>query len=335
MTTTTTTVSPNRFSIILRSTWELIKKIPPVYPIFFLIFITLGLLSAQYQSMAGVLTFLRRTSPLAILAIGEMVVLATGGFDLSIGAIVTLVVLGSSLLLNNDPANAYPAIGIMIGLGALIGLINGLVVSYMKVPSFIATLGMMLLVKGGALFWVGGAPRGYLTDNWRYFGRNYFENIPVFGRFPVALVVLLVIFIITYYLFHRSNFGKQILAIGDNVRTSQLSGVRVRQIRVMAFVISSLCAVIGGIMIGGFGGVNVTIGEGLEMQTIAACVVGGVLLGGGKGSVPNAIFGAFTMEAIFNLLNLLGLPKPYKDAVQGLIIIAAVAYVAISSRKKR
>ena len=88
-------------------------------------------------------------------------------------------------------------------------------------------------------------------------------------------------------------------------------------------------------MIGGFGGVNVTIGEGMEMQAIAACVVGGVLLGGGKGSVLNAIFGAFTLEAMFNLLNLLGLPKPYKDAVQGLIIIAAVAYVGLSSRKKR
>jgi ribose transport system permease protein len=88
-------------------------------------------------------------------------------------------------------------------------------------------------------------------------------------------------------------------------------------------------------MIGGFGGVNVTIGQGLEMQTIAACVVGGVLLLGGKGSVPDVIFGAFTMAALENLLNLLGLPKPYKDVVQGLIIIAAVAYVSIQQRRKR
>lgn len=333
--TTNVTVAPNRLSIILRKTWETIKKIPPVYPVFFIIFITLGLLNAQYQSMSGVMNFLRRSSPLAILAIGEMVVLASGGFDLSIGAMVTMVVLGSSLLLNNDPANALPAILIMLGIGISVGLINGLVVSYFKVPSFIATLGMMLLVRGGALYWVGGAPRGYLTDNWRYFGRNYIENFPIFGRFPVALIVLLIILIIMYYLFHKSNFGKQVLAIGDNVRASQLSGVRTKRVRVIAFLISSVCAVIGGIMIGGFGGVNVTIGEGLEMQTIAACVVGGVLLGGGKGSVLNATFGAFTMEAIFNLLNLLGLPKPYKDAVQGLIIIAAVAYVAISSRRKR
>jgi ribose transport system permease protein len=333
--TTATISTPTGVSKALHSIWSGIKKTPAVYPIFFIIFITLGLLSPSYQSMAGIMNFLRRTSPLAILAIGEMMVLTSGGFDLSIGSIVTMVVLGSSLLLNNDPAMALPAIGIMLCLSLVIGLVNGFVVSYLKIPSFIATLGMMLLVKGGALYWVGGAPRGYLTDNWRVFGRGYFENVPIVGRFPIALLVLLILAVFSYYIFHRSNFGKQVLAIGDNVRASQLSGVRVRYVRIMTFVISAVFAVIGGIMIGGFGGVNVTIGEGLEMQTIAACVVGGVLMLGGKGSVPNAVFGAFTMEAIFNLLNLLGLPKPYKDAVQGLIIIAAVAYVSLRSRKKR
>ena len=333
--TASTTTSPAGFTKVLRSIWEGIKRIPPVYPVFFIIFITLGLLSPSYQTTTGVMTFLRRTSPLAILAIGEMMVLASGGFDLTIGSIVTMVVLGSSLVLNNDPTMAFSAIMIMLGLGVVIGLVNGLVVSYLKIPSFIATLGMMLLVRGGALYWVGGAPRGYLTDNWRAFGRGYFENVPLVGRFPYALLILIVIASFSYFIFHRANFGKQVLAIGDNVRASQLSGVKVRLVRVITFVISSIFAVIGGIMIGGFGGVNVTIGEGLEMQTIAACVVGGALLLGGKGSVPNVIFGAFTMEAIFNLLNLLGLPKPYKDAVQGLIIIAAVAYVALSARKKR
>lgn len=332
--TASTVTSPAGNTTILNSIWMRIKRIPPVYPVFFVIFIALGMLSESYQTTSGVMTFLRRASPLAILAIGEMMVLASGGFDLSIGSIVTMVVLGSSLILNNDPAQAPQAILIMLGLGVIIGLVNGLVVSFLKIPSFIATLGMLLLVKGGALYWVGGAPRGYLTDNWRVFGRGYFENVPLVGRFPIALLILIVIALFSYFIFHRSNFGKQVLAIGDNVRASQLSGVRVRLVRVMTFVISAVFAVIGGIMIGGFGGVNVTIGEGLEMQTIAAAVVGGTLLLGGKGSVPNVIFGAFTMEAVFNLLNLLGLPKPYKDAVQGLIIIGAVAYVALSTRKK-
>ena len=333
--TTSTITSPAGFSQILRSTWGWIKKIPPVYPVFFIIFIVLGLLNhSKYQTMTGIMSFLRTASPLAVLAIGEMFVLALGGFDLSVGAIVTFVVLVSSKLLANDPANAFPAILIMLGFGVLIGLVNGLVVSYLRVPSFIATLGMMLLVRGGALYWVGGAPQGYLTDNWRAFGRNYIQNVPLFDRIPYALIILIVIGVLAYFIFHRAHFGKQVLAIGDNVRASQLSGVRVRLVRVITFILCSVFAIIGGVMIGGYGGVNVTIGEGLEMQAIAACVVGGVLLGGSKGSVPNAVFGAFTLQAIVNLLNLLGLPKPYTDAVQGLIIIAAVAYAAFSTRKK-
>lgn len=334
MTTSTSTVK-NTFKDIVSTTWRIIKNIPPVYPIFFLLFIIVSFLSPTYSSMVGIMAFMRRTAPLAILAIGEMVVLASGGYDLSIGSIVTLVVLVSSLLLDNDPANAYPTIGLMLALGAGIGLVNGVVVSYLKVPSFISTLGMMLIVRGGALYWVGGAPKGYLTDNFRMWGREHIENVPIFGRFPISLLILIVVAGIMFFVFHRTNFGKQVLAVGDNQKAAKLSGTRVRLIRVLAFIISGVCAVIGGIMIAGYGGVNVTIGEGEEMAAIAACVVGGVLLGGGKGSVLNVVFGAYTLQILFSMLNLLGLPKPFKDSIQGLIIIAAVAYVAFSSRKKR
>ncbi len=334
--TTSTISSPARSSKTMRSVWAFIKRVPPVYPVFIIIFLILGFLNpSKYQTLPGIMSFLRTASPIAVLALGEMLVLASGGFDLSVGAIVTFVVLVSSKLLHNDPARAYPAIGIMLGLGILIGLVNSLVVNYLKVPSFITTLGMMLLVRGGALYYVGGAPQGYLTDNWRAFGRNYIENVPVFGRVPYAFIILIVIGALAYFLFHRTHYGKQILAIGDNVRAAQFSGVRVKLMRVLTFILCSVFAIIGGILLGGFGGVNVTIGEGLEMQAIAACVVGGVLLGGGKGNVFNVIFGAFTLMAIVNLLNLLGLPKPYTDAVQGLIIIGAVAYVGITSLRKR
>lgn len=334
--TTTSVPTTNGAGRILGKIWNGIKKIPPVYPMFFVIFIILGFLNPKgYQTMNGIMTFFRPASPLAVLAIGQMLVLAMGGFDLSIGAIVTFVVLVSSKLLSNDPANAAPAIAIMIGIGALVGLVNGLVVSFLKVPSFITTLGMMLLVKGAALYYVGGAPQGYLTDNWRQFGRNYIQDVPFFVKIPYALIILIVLGLIIYVLFHRTNYGKQILAIGDNMRAAQLSGVRVKLVRVITHVICSVLAILGGILVGGFGGVNVTIGEGMEMQAIAACVIGGVLLGGGKGSVLNVIFGAFTLQAIVNLLNQLGLPKPYTDIIQGSIIIFVVAYAALTSKIKR
>jgi len=320
----------------LRMLWTRIKKIPPVVYIFLVIFITLGFLNPKgYQSMNGIMTFLRPASPLAVLAIGEMVVLAMGGFDLSIGAIVTFCVLVSSKFLANNPANAPADILMLLGVGVLIGLINGIVVSFLRVPSFITTLGMMMIVRGAALYIVGGAPRGYLTDNFRFFGRNYIQDVPFFSRIPISFIVLIVLAIIAYFIFHRTNYGRQILAIGDNMRAAGLSGVRVKLVRVMSFVFCSVFAVLGGILTGGYGGVNVTIGEGMEMQAIAACVIGGVLLGGGKGSVLNVILGAFTLQAIVNLLNQLGLPKPYTDAVQGLIIIGVVAYAALSTMRKR
>jgi ribose transport system permease protein len=335
MTASTITTSGS-FNNFLKKSWSLFKRIPPVYPIFIIIFVSLGFLNPKgYQTMNGIMTFLRPASPLAVLAIGEMVVLALGGFDLSIGAIVTFCVLVSSKFLANDPANLVPNILILLGLGILVGVINGLVVSYLKVPSFITTLGMMMVVRGAALYYVGGAPQGYLTDNFRAFGRNYIQDVPFFSRIPYSFIILIVLALIAYFIFHKTNFGRFVLSIGDNMRASGLSGVRVKLIRILSFVFCSVFAVLGGIMTAGYGGVNVTIGEGMEMQAIAACVIGGAMLGGGKGNVINVIFGAFTLQAIVNLLNQLGLPKPYTDAVQGLIIIGVVAYSALSTMKKR
>lgn len=332
---TMTTTFSSRAVSVLAAIWGFIRRIPPIYLVFFAIFITVGILNPNYQTMNGIFVFLRRASPLAILAIGQMMVLASGGFDLSQGSLVTFVIVGSSMLLSNDPAKAYSTIGIMMAVGVLVGLINGMAVSFLKIPSLIVTLGMLLLVKGVAMYWSGGAPKGYFTDNFRVFGRGNFENVPIFDKFPIALFIMLVIAVIFYFIFHRTNYGKQVLAIGDNVRAAQLSGVRVRGIRVLTFVFSAFLTVIAAILYGGYGGISTNVGDGMEFQAVSAAVIGGTLLLGGKGSVPNVIFGAFTLEALFNLLNLIGLPKPYRDAVQGLIIIGAVAYAALTTRRKQ
>lgn len=334
MTTLTDVSWTKRFATILVTLWGWIKKIPPVYPIFVAIIVSVGYLNPHLATVNGILAFLRRASPLAILAIGQLFVLASGGFDLSQGSVVTLTVIGSALIIYNNEKNSYLAILVILGIGIAVGLVNGLVVSFLKVPSLIATLGMLLLLKGGGLYWTGGAPKGYLTENWRYFGRGYIENIPLIGRFPMAVIIFLIVGVVMTILFHKTNLGKQILAIGDNPRASKLSGIKVEKIRIIAFLISAILAVIAGVMIGGYGGVSILAGEGLEMQSVSAAVIGGALLLGGKGSVPNVAFGGLTLEAMFSLLNLLGLPKPYRDAVQGLIIIGAVAYASLTSKRR-
>ncbi len=133
----------------------------------------------------------------------------------------------------------------------------------------------------------------------------------------------------------RSDFGRQLIATGDNDRTAHLSGVRVNRVRILAFVLSGTMAVLAGIMLGGFGGVSAQVGKGLEFDAITACVLGGVVLGGGRGSVVAAMAGALTLEALFTWLNLQGISGALEDTIQGVIIIAAVSFAGYRLRGAR
>lgn len=322
-----------------RTLWEkardYIPSIPPIYIIFIVLFIGVGYLNPRFIEPSGFLNFLRRAAPLTILTAGQLFVIVSGGFDLSVGSLMSLMVIGGALLIDNDPANTWWTILVLFGIGIAIGLINGVIVAYFKVPSLIATLGMLLAIRGAGLYWTGGAPRGYLTENFRIFGRGWIEPFPLVERFPYAVVVLIVVAVITYYIFHRTNYGRQVLAVGDNPQAARLSGIDVPKVRIVAFVISAISAVIAGILQGGFGGVNPEAGVGFELQAISAAVLGGAVLLGGRGSVLTAMAGALALEALFTLLNLLGLPKPLRDAVQGIIIIGAVAYAAFSGQRNK
>ena len=312
-----------------------LRSISPIYIVLILLIIGIGTQNPMFLEPSGILNLLRRAAPLMILTAGQLFVIVVGGFDLSVGSTMSLTVIGAALLINNDPANTWWAILVLFGIGIAAGLINGIIVAYLNVPSLIATLGMLLALRGAGLYWTGGAPRGYLTENFRMFGRAWLEPVPFVDRFPYAVIVLIVISSILIYLFHYTNLGHQLLAVGDNPRAAKLAGINVEKMRIVAFVVSAITAVIAGILQGGFGGVNPDAGEGYELQAISAAVLGGAVLLGGRGSVPAAIAGALALEALFTLLNLLGLPKPLRDAVQGLIIIGAVAYAAYASRRSR
>jgi ribose transport system permease protein len=312
---------------ILPRTWAsaVARRLNVAVIIFIVLYASVGFLQPSYLEPLGFMNFVRRTAPLAILASGQLFVLASGGFDLSMGALVTLTVIGGSMLADNEPANTWWTIGVLYLIGLLVGALNGIIVSLFRVPSIIATLGMLLCVDGAAMMWSGGSPRGYLPDNFRAFGRLVLHDVPVIGTFPIALGVLIVAVALAYWALHVTVFGQRVFAVGDNPRAAELAGIRVTATRIAAFVISAIGAVTGGIMLGGFGGVSVGVGSGLALQAIAACVIGGVQLMGGRGSVVGAVAGAFSLFALFTLLNLVGLPQPLKDTAQGLILISAVA----------
>ncbi len=312
------------------------RRLPRINPIYFVLaalLVAIAFNNPAFLDPPGYMNFLKRAAPLAILAMGQLYVIVSGGFDLSAGSLITFTVIGSSMLLNNDPDATWWVILVMLCLGALVGTINGLIVSYLKVPSLIATLGTMIAINGATGIWSRGAPRGYLSDSYRFFGRYSIQGVPVINLLPIALIVLLVVGLILWWGMHRTNYGRLLHAVGDNQRTARLAGVPVVRVRILAFIVSGVTAAITGVLLGGFSGVSPNAGEGYELQAITAAVLGGAQLLGGRGSVPAAIAGALTLTAIFTLLNVVGLPKPTRDVVQGVILISAVAYAMY--RRKR
>ena len=315
------------------TTTRRLPRINPVYVLVVALLLAIIVMNPAFGEPTGYMNFLKRVTALAILSAGALYVIVSGGFDLSVGSIMTLTVIGSSMLASNDPNSTYWIIPLMLCIGAVIGLINGLVVSYLKVPSLIATLGMMITLNGVAFMWSGGAPRGYLPDTFRFFGRYNITDIPVITLLPVAVICLVVFGAILWWGMHRTNFGRMLHAVGDNQQAARLAGVPVERVRISAFVVSALTAVLAGVILGGRAGVSVDIGSGFELQAITAAVIGGAQLLGGRGSVPATIAGALALEAIFTLLNLLGLAQPVRLVVQGLILIGAVA-LATYQRKR-
>lgn len=294
----------------------------PIYFILIAILVAMVLSNPVYLDYGPMMQLLRRSSPLIVLAIGQLFVIVSGGFDLSVGSLITFVILLSALMLNTSPELVYPCIALCLAIGLASGAVNGLVVSFWKVPSIIATLGMLLMLRGAGLYLSGGSARGNLPPEFRAFGR---DNIL---GFPVALVVVIIFGAAAWLVLHRTSFGRQLYMVGANPRAARLSGVNVTAIRAAAFMISGFSAAIAAILLGGFSGVSTSAGDGYELQAISAAVLGGAVLLGGRGSVLPVAAGAFALHALFTLLNIWGFPKPTRDIVQGLIIICAVAYAA-------
>ncbi|WP_171126010.1 MULTISPECIES: ABC transporter permease [unclassified Ruegeria] len=310
-----------------------LKQINPVFLVLALLFVAIAILSPYFLQPAGYMNFLKRAAPIAILAVGQLYVINSGGFDLSAGALVTLTVIGSSILLDGDASATWWVILAMLGVGVIVGAVNALVVSWLKVPSIIATLGMMITLSGIALTWSGGAPRGYLPENFRFFGRYLIKDLPLIKILPVAVIVMVVVCVAMWWLMHRTNYGKRLIAMGDNPKAALLAGVPLTETRIVAFVMSSVSAVLAGILLGGFAGVSTDVGVGLELQAITAAVIGGAQLLGGRGTVGATIAGALVLQAMFTLLNILGFPKPIRDVVQGLILISAVVIAGYRRRR--
>ncbi|WP_434995739.1 ABC transporter permease [Arthrobacter sp. Ld5] len=288
----------------------------------------------SFGEPGSLIRFIGRTAPIAIAAIGQYFVIVSGEFDLSMGSVVTAQVIIAGNLVGQDESRTLPVLALMIVFGAFIGLVNGLVTTLLKVPSFIATLGMMLALLGLVLYWTGGAATGNPADTFRRIGRGGIQDVPGFDVIPYPVLILAVIAAGAFWLMRRP-YGRTLIAIGDNARAAALTGAPVWWVRTRAFMLSSLAATVAGVILVGYAGVHPSVGQGYEFTAITAVVLGGVVLGGGRGWVLSAAAGAFALELLFTLLNFLGVQSTWRDTVQGVIIIVAVAAAARTWQRKR
>lgn len=294
------------------------KRALPILAVLVVLLVAIAVANPFFLEPAGFLAFLKRAAPLVILAAGQYFVVVSGEFDLSVGSLVTAEVVIAARLIDGDESATWPVLALLIVAGLLVGLVNGVLTTKLRVPSFIVTLGMLLVLSGAVFLWTGGAPRGALSEGFRAFGRGGL------GPVPWSVLIMLAVGAAAIWLM-RADFGKTLMATGDNERAAALSGVRVDRVKIFAFMLSGLSAAVAAILLGGFAGVSAQAGQGLEFSAITAVVLGGVVLGGGRGSVLAAMAGAVTLEALFTLLNLYGISGALEFTVQGVIIIAAVA----------
>ncbi|MBQ0989695.1 ABC transporter permease [Micromonospora sp. PSH03] len=305
----------------------------PILAILAVLLVLVGIRQPDFLAPQSLMSFLGRSAPIILLAAGQYFVIVSGEFDLSVGSLVTAQVVVAARLIDSDPARTWPVVLLLLAFGALVGLVNGLITTRLRVPSFITTLGMFLILVGAVYLWSDGAPKGGLSEEFRRFGRRAFEDVPVLGRVPYALLVLVVLAVAAVLLM-RSDFGRTLVAVGDNPRTAELSGVRVWRTRTFAFILSGLAAAVAAILLGGYSGVSFQAGAGLEFGAITAVVLGGVALGGGRGAVVGAMLGALTLELLFALMNFYGVSGALRSTVQGGIILLAVAVSATRSSSR-
>ena len=299
-----------------------------------IIFCVSPLLTPVFLSGTNLLNLLRQTSYTAIAAIGMYFVILTGGIDLSIGATIQIIGMVAISMLVNGCSVAVTLITVL-AIGLLIGLVNGSLVTIGRLQPFIVTLVTKRIMEGTVLTITDGASiSGDVPQAFMQIGTGYI------GIFPIPVIVLFVVAIVAFVLMHRTTYGRRLYVTGSNGLAAYYSGTNVRWMRLSAYVLCALCATVSGVLsvarIGAFQPTTTHGGAtGMEMDAIAAVVVGGGALSGGKGTVIGAILGALLYGMLSNLFPLIGVNSYYQQLIQGLIILVAVIISARNSGRKR
>lgn len=298
---------------------SLTQKLGPLLGLLLLIAIV-SIINPSFLAPLNILNLLRQVAINALIAYGMTFVILTGGIDLSVGSILAL---SSALMAGMIVSGLDPILAILIGciLGAMMGAINGLLITKGKMAPFIATLATMTIFRGLTLVYTDGNPITGLGDNFAFqlFGRGYFLGI------PVPAITMIVTFAILWVILHKTSFGRKTYAIGGNEKAALISGIKVDRVKIMIYSLAGLLAALAGaILTSRLDSAQPTAGTSYELDAIAAVVLGGTSLSGGRGWIVGTLIGALIIGTLNNGLNLLGVSSFFQMVVKGLVILAAV-----------
>ncbi|WP_418965828.1 ABC transporter permease [Cetobacterium sp.] len=298
----------------LKKTFEKLAALSSliIMMIFFSIF------SEYFFTTTNLLTIALQTSVIGIIAIGQTVVIITGGIDLSVGSIVAFSGVTAGLLVERG-LPLVPALILGVFIGAAVGIVNGGLISKANLPPFIATLGMMMVLRGLTLALTNGMPISSFDDSFVYLSGG-----SVFG-IPNPVIYFISLGLIFNFILRRTVLGKDIYAIGSNEEAARLSGVNIVKVKLMVYGFCGFLSGISGIILASrLISAQPTEGAGYELDAVAAVVIGGASLSGGKGNIIGTIIGAFIMSTLRNGLNMMNVSGFWQQFVVGVVLLLAV-----------
>jgi ribose transport system permease protein len=292
-----------------------------------ILIVVMSIASPYFLSLANFRAMAVGLVPTGVIVVGMAILLVSGGFDLSVGSVLALASTVCALLMIAGTPILLAILATLL-LGAVIGLINGLLIAGLAINPLVATLGTMSVARGLALVFTEGFSLSSLPPSFGLVG-----NTNVFALPPIVWLMIVIV-ALGDFLLRRSTFFRQIYFIGSNERAARLSGISVDRVRVVAYVLTSVLAALAGIMLASrlMSGTP-TAGNGLELQVLAAAVIGGASLRGGEGTVLGAFLGAVFVALINNAMTMLAVSIYWQMIVTGAVLVAAVAIDMIGRRR--
>ena len=297
------------------------------YLIFLALFVICCLISDKFFSYLNLRNILLQQAGPILVAIGMLMVILTGGIDLSVGSVMAVGSSLSAVLMTQSGISWIPAILISLAAGILLGAFTGILVAYLRFQGFVASLAIMTIARGIAYTITKSTPINL---------ENGTLNTLASKECGYPVIWIMVLIIIVFVIIEKyTAYGRLVIASGSNIEAVKLSGIRTQRYILSVYVISAALSTLAGVFIAARSNVgNSTIGEGQELDAIAACVIGGASLAGGKGSVTKTVIGALTLALIGNIMNLLAVPAYPQRIIKGCIIIAAVLLQVLTDKNK-